>query len=129
MSEETCNIESRVSESPSLVGRIESILFGVNGVLTVLATILIFRQQRNLMELLSGFGVEMPSMTEFALSPAVLVLLPGLAILATISHFLKMCPKRKLAIQIIDFVAILAVTILFLAATLPVTMKLIEQLE
>lgn len=124
--DQTCDAPD--SPHGSLAVRLETVLFYVNLALTILGTIVIFRQQRVVGPLLEEFGVEIPVLTQVSLGPAVLALLPGVAIVSGGLHMMQMCPKRKLALQIVVSVAILAVIGTFLAAVLPVMTNLIDEL-
>ena len=113
----------------SLGSRVESVLFVMNCLLSIVCTVVLYRIQRVTSEVFEDFEVEIPQMTQLALEPWMLYLIPCLFLITLVIHFQPFAAKPKIAGQ--GFVAffILFITSSFLLSTLPLMYKLIKSLE
>ena len=112
-----------------LTRRMEPVLFGVNLVLSILASILVIRQRRVMLNVFEDFDLQIPGLTVIMLNPVWVVVLLALGIIGVVIHFSKMTLRAKVTAQWCQLAATLVITGLFVAATVPIMQKLIEQLE
>lgn len=113
----------------SLGSRVESVLFVMNCLLSIVCTVVLYRIQRVTKEVFEDFGVELPQVTEMALEPWVLYLIPCFLLITLVIHFQPFAAKPKIAGQGMVTFFILVITSGFLVSTLPLMYKLIKSLE
>ncbi|TWT51642.1 hypothetical protein KOR42_35300 [Thalassoglobus neptunius] len=112
-----------------LTSRVEPVLFGINLVLTVLASILVVRQRNAILPVMEEFDLQISRFAELALSPGAAAILPVLGVVGIAVHFSKLALKTKVRLHWAHFVIILVLTGGFVATTIPLLTKLIQQLE
>lgn len=116
------------SSDTTLSSWIERILFIANLLIGAMGSVLIFRYRKIAVDTFEDFGVELPALTEFALTPLFSCFIPILTAAAFASHFLPTRTKLKTAVQAGIFAAMLIVAGLFVITTVPAMYRLIESL-
>lgn len=124
--------ESSLPQPPqagSLRNRIEAILFGLNLLLALLGTVMIWRFRRTSIDLFTDFDVLLSPWSQAVLSLPVACLLPAsMAVAVGVVVGIPNVRTRWL-FHIGHTVLIFGTILLFLAGTLPAIQRLIDSLE
>lgn len=113
----------------SLTEWVESILLGMNLLLTILGAVLIIRFRKVSLDMFEDFDVQLTQATEIALSLPFATLLPSLGLIALAVRFLSDDIRRRTFFHIAHFLVILIIAAFFVGTTLPALQRLLNNIR